>query len=59
VSKEAVDLVNFTDDGWDVMLSQYEESNENQIHVEDTFGSLTLCQITDLPEMKSELNHGC
>jgi hypothetical protein len=42
-------------EGWDVMLSQYVESIENQVHVEDTFGSLTLSQITDLPEMKNEL----
>jgi hypothetical protein len=44
VSKEAVDLVNLLrwnmHDGWDVMLSQYTESIEIQIHVEDTFGSL-------------------
>jgi hypothetical protein len=45
------------DNGWDVMLSQYVEYIENQIHVhlEDTFGSLTLSQVTDLPEMKNEL----
>jgi hypothetical protein len=37
------------------MLSQYAEPIENQIHMQDSFGSLTLSRITDLPEMKNEL----
>lgn len=40
----------------DFLLSQCAESVENQIFVEDSFDSLTLSQISELPEMKNELD---
>lgn len=40
----------------DFLLSQCAESVENQIFMEDSFDSLTLSQISELPEMKNELD---
>lgn len=44
------------EDGMDFLLSQCAESVENQIFMEDSFDSLTLSQISELPKMKNELN---
>lgn len=38
------------------LMSQHAESVENQIFIEDSFDSLTLSQISELPEMKNELD---
>jgi hypothetical protein len=45
------------DNGLEAMLSLHVEFTciENQIHVKDTFGYLTLSQITDLPEIMNQL----
>lgn len=40
----------------DFLLSQCAESVENQIFIEDSFDSLTLSQISELPEMNNELD---
>lgn len=40
----------------DFLLSQCAESVENQIFIEDSFDSLTLSQISELPDMNNELD---
>uniref|UniRef100_A0A8W8MEW1 Uncharacterized protein n=1 Tax=Magallana gigas TaxID=29159 RepID=A0A8W8MEW1_MAGGI len=44
------------EDGMDFLLSQSAESVENQIFMDDSFDSLTLSQISELPEMRNELD---
>lgn len=44
------------EDGMDFMRSQYAESVENQMFLEDSFDFITLFQISELPEMKNELD---